>query len=575
MSRNLKGSVQVDLEGNLEKRSKSYADAMERMSKRGQKHIGLLSRSSSIAGRGLDRLGNRYAGLITGATVAFAVRNVANLEERYTRLGINADISEEKVRALKNTIFDTAQADDISVDPGEILSAVEAIVEKTGDLKFAEDNIRNIGLAMQATGASGADIGDMLAEFQKQGVLTSSEVLNAIDILNEQGKSGAFTLQEMARLGPRVVTAYAAAGRTGVGALREMGAALQVIRMGTGSSEMAATAFEATMRTLADPKKIARLKELGNIDVFDPVALKAGKEQLRPINELMIDIIKASGGQQTKLAEIFDAQAMRAFNSAAAEFQRTGNVESLDKFMSVVGDGQTTLNDAKRGASTFNAALGQLNTSWQSFAEDNLSEPVRDLAGWLKSLDKDTVRLAFNTAKWAVGIGAALIAGRKMFGLYKGVSELVGSRRGGGIAGSSGGGGLAASLKPIPVFVVNSPGGAAGNLSKGKGGAIKAAGLGILGKVGLLGAAGAAGYSAGTLINDKLIAGTSASDAIGGGVAKLLALFGNDEAQAAINQTEKYQASLKISVDDERVRVNRIVADPGFDIDADDGLIMP
>jgi len=52
-------------------------------------------------------------------------------------------------------------------------------------------------------------------------------------------------------------------------------------------------------------------------------------------------------------------------------------------------------------------------------------------------------------------------------------------------------------------------------------------------------------------------------------------LFGNDEAQAAIAQTEKYNASLKITVDDERVRVNRIVADPGFDIDADDGLIMP
>ena len=32
------------------------------------------------------------------------------------------------------------------------------------------------------------------------------EVLKAIDVLNVQGKSGAFTLQNLAALGPRVIT---------------------------------------------------------------------------------------------------------------------------------------------------------------------------------------------------------------------------------------------------------------------------------------------------------------------------------------------------------------------------------
>lgn len=584
----LKGSVTVNLEGNLESRSKTYTKAMERMAKRGEKHIGLLNRASGVAGRGLDRLGNRYVGLLTGATVAYAVKGVANLEERYTRLGINADISDKKIQGLKNTIFDTAQDADISVDPGEILSAVESIVEKTGDLKFAEDNIRNIGLAMQATGASGADIGEMLAEFQKQGVLASSEVLKAIDTMNLQGKAGAFTLAEMARLGPRVVTAYAAAGRSGVGALREMGAALQVIRMGTGSSEMAATAFEAVMRTLADPKKIKLLKELGGVSVFDPEALKQGKEQLRPINELMVDIIKASGGKQTNLAAIFDAEAMRAFNSAAAEFQRTGSVESLERFMSVMGDGQTTLNDAQRGASTFNASMGQLRTSLQEFAEDNLSKPVSDVAGWIKSLDKDTVSLALNTATWAAGIGAAWVVGRKMFGMYKGMSGMVKGAAGALTKGAAGG--IASSLKPIPVYVVNGPGGLGGKGGFGKTKAlgkwqilksapnlksIGALGAGAMGTAGLaVGAAGAVGYGAGSLIN-KAIEGTSFADALGKALVTAMAAAGNDEAQASLDRMQKYEASLKVTVDDERVRVTRVTADPGFDMDVDNGMTMP
>ena len=52
--------------------------------------------------------------------------------------------------------------------------------------------------------------------------------------------------------------------------------------------------------------------------------------------------------------------------------------------------------------------------------------------------------------------------------------------------------------------------------------------------------AGAAGYGAGKLI-DKAIDGTAAKDAIGAGVAKTAAFFGDKEAQQAVKDTEKYK----------------------------------
>jgi hypothetical protein len=57
---------------------------------------------------------------------------------------------------------------------------------------------------------------------------------------------------------------------------------------------------------------------------------------------------------------------------------------------------------------------------------------------------------------------------------------------------------------------------------------------GGLGKLGAVGMAGAAGYGVGTLLYDNLLAGTSFSDGLGRGQAKLRSFFGNKDAEAAL-----------------------------------------
>jgi hypothetical protein len=367
-------------------------------------------------------------------------------------LGIQASADAEQMELLKRRIYEVAQAPQIRVDPGEITSAIEEIVEKTGDLKFAENNIGNIGTAISATGAAGRDIGGLLSEFQKMDIKSPDEVLEALDILNAQGKMGAFTLQHMAALGPRVITAYTAAGRGGTQALREMGAALQTIRMGTGSSEMAATAFEATMRTLADPKKLKLLGRAG-VQVFDLDKLKEGQRVLRPINEIMTDIVDKTGGDTVKLGRFFDAEAVRAFNQAAGEFKRTGSLDSLVKFMQVQGDGKTTLSDSARAAKDAEASMTALYTAWQKFADSRLTAPIQKAADVLNSLGSEGADTAMSAITYgAAGLGA-LVLGRKA---YKGARALGGLfGRGKGAKGGLGGllGGM--SSGPIPVYVVN------------------------------------------------------------------------------------------------------------------------
>lgn len=604
----LRASVVMNLRGNLERNARRYEGSMRQLATNGSRHMSRLQRVTGGLGRTLDRVGNRWTALATGAAGVQTIRSLTTLEERFTRLGIQSGQSAERMEELRRQIFDTAREAEIRVDPSQITGAIEAIVEKTGDLEFARENIRNIAMAISATGAEGANIGEIMAEFQKMDIRSMDQVLSAIDTLNEQGKSGAFTLQNLASLGPRVVTAYTALGRQGPQAIREMGAALQVIRQGTGSSEQAATAFEALLRTFQQADKIELLKK-GGIQLYDPRELEKGRQVLRPINELMVEIVEAVDGRGSRLSSVFDAEAMRAFNAALGEYNRTGAVESIDRFLQVQGNGETTINDSARAAGTAAGAMRSLGAAWQSFADENLTDHIQSAADALNSLDPETVdrwlKIGGMVGGGIAGLYAIRSLGKLGGDLARGGRALL---RGGSTAGgvACGLGGAVGSMAPVPVFVTNWGGGPGGRRGGGRGGAggrggraggnsrrvnrvsnwrmarrapslrmLPAAGMGALGTAGLaVGAAGAAGYGVGTLINDNLIDGTALGDKIGESVARVLAAFGNEEAQRAIRANESGgESTVRIQIDqDGRVRGATPEKGPGGpDLDVDSG----
>ena len=137
----MKASVALNLTGNFEQRAERYGRAVGSFSRTSERHLGRVRRSAQMVGRGLDAMGNRYTALITGAAGIGTLRSLSRMEERFTRLGIQAQKSEEEMEGLRRKIFETARAPDIRVDPSQITSAIESIVEKTGDLEFAQENI--------------------------------------------------------------------------------------------------------------------------------------------------------------------------------------------------------------------------------------------------------------------------------------------------------------------------------------------------------------------------------------------------------------------------------------------------
>jgi hypothetical protein len=441
----------LDLAGNLQRKAQQYGQSMEQMGQRGSKGVAALKTAAAGVGRVLDAVGNRYTALLTGAAGVGTAKGLLDLQDRLTNLGIQANVGDTAIQGLMARVYEISRAKDVRLRPDKLLDGIDAIVEKTGDLRFAEQNLRNLGLGMRATGADGRAMGELFAEFQKMGIKAPKDVLQALDILNVQGKEGAFTLQNLAALGPRVITAYTSMGRTGVPALREMGAALQMIRMGTGSSEMAATSFEALIRTLGDAKKVKML-QAGGIQVFDPEEAKKGNEVLRPVNELLAEIIKKTSGKRTLLSKVFDEEAIRAFSQAAGEFKRTGRLESLERFFKVQADGTQTTNDAARAAHNASAAIEMLRASWTKFADGALTGRIQGLADAVNSLSSADVDKWMSRLASGAGVLGGMVLLSKGVGVAANLKNLFGG--GGGAAGALAGAGKGMPL-PLPVYVVN------------------------------------------------------------------------------------------------------------------------
>lgn len=470
MGKQLVTDIVINLAGNLANKARQYGQSMTQFAANNQRAMNMLKMSASAAGRGIDALGNRYVALGAAVVGGSAVRGFSQLDRRISRIAIAAEISREKSAELYDEIQRVSNLKGIRIDPAEATSAIEEILTKTGDLEYAIANLPNIAAVIQATGAGGLEVGGIFTEFKKLNIQNNEAAMRAIDTLNLQGKSGAFTLGNMAKEGPKIFAAYAATGRQGAEAVTELGAALQVIRQGVGSDAEAVTAFESIIRDLTRPDTVKKLKQLGDIDVFDPEQLKQGKEVMRSLPALIEEIVTKSGGLSSKLADLnLTDEAKRALKPVIAEFVQTGDVKAFDEFLKLSGDGTTTLNDAAVAANDFAASLQLVSNSWNQFADHQLAGPVAELANAINSLEPDAVQNWLETGKNIALVVGGLVAVKKGVDAVrwtKGVWDAAKPSKG----GAGGMGGAMADLGATPVYVVNMPGGGMGGPDLGGGG---------------------------------------------------------------------------------------------------------
>lgn len=396
--------------------------------------------SSAIQGvdKAFSGLGTAMGAVGVSLSVGAAAKEIIQLDNKLTRIGLTADASAEQVAALKQKVFDAASDSSIKIDTSSINDALDVVMTKTGDLKYAEDNIRNIAIAIQATGEQGSSIGSVFAEFQKFGY-TADQITKLMDDMVKQGDQGAFTFGEFAKAGSAVISAYSPIG-TAPEDIKRANAAMQIIMMGTKSAEIAVTALGSAMSELSSPDKQQKLMAIG-------VRVRDESGKFRDFNDIMADLLKVSEkvGNTDFLGNIFGQTTMQAIRAYGNFYE--------DMYPKLMDLGDTTgamENKSAKMANTLAANLQQVQTAFVRFADAKLTAPLEKLTDLLNKLAEDPE--AFNRIFTGIAVGIGSIAAVKgLASVINIVSNIASLKKGGGninIGSNIGGNGM-------PVYVTN------------------------------------------------------------------------------------------------------------------------
>ncbi|HIF6878591.1 TPA: phage tail tape measure protein [Klebsiella pneumoniae] len=445
MANRLTTEILINLAGNLTAKARQYGANMSEFARTNQRAMSVVKATTAAAGRGLDALGNRYTTMIAGFAGSAMLKDFAATDRRITRMGLAAEKTKKEMSEIFNGIQDAAIK--FRVDDSELTGAIEKVGTVTGDIDFGNRNREIIAPSLAASGSDGESIGALFAQFQKFNVTDEKDTLKAMDTLNQLGKEGAFELKDIAERGVKAFSMYAAAGATGVKAIKDVGVALESAVDATGDTTTASTAVENLIRDLQLPKVVKELRRNG-INVFG----KDGK--MRSLPTLMEEIAKKSGnkGAETQSARLLGAGFNQDSILLLSSVTSGKGAENLKRYNGVVADGQGILKDAAYAAKDFTSAMSSLNNTWKKFANSNLAEPVQELADAINSVDQKTVQNWLETGKNIAIAGAGIIAARKAFQLGKGAWDLFGGGKSKGVPkGVSDvfGSGV------MPVYVVN------------------------------------------------------------------------------------------------------------------------
>ncbi|AZQ10118.1 phage tail tape measure protein [Shewanella khirikhana] len=446
MSKKLETEIVVNLAGNLAAKARQYGNSMSDFAKRNEKAMTLLRSTTEAAGRGIDTLGNRYVGLAAGLVSGATIRGIANFEAQMTRIGTNAKIADDDIAALSQSIRNLSVQSDVRLDASQLATGVDVLLEKTGDFKFVQENLENMGFFMQAFGADAASTARLFAQFRAKGVTDAEAVMKSIDDLYSQFAVGSVNVKDLASISEQLFTIY---GGKGPDAIRQMGALVQMFAKTRGSASEALTSIEGVFAVFDDPEKVKFLEQQG-IQVF-----KAGTQELRAPVELLLDIVKAAGDSSSKLKQVFSDQvSVQGLKSLFGE-----EYKNLAKEMTKqTDDFGATQEAAAKNAATFNGAITSLNNQFNKFAESRLAQPIQDIADAINGVDQKTIDNWLKwgeTALWVVG---GLIAAKKGLEVASDLKILFGGR---GAVGAGGGG--VADMGVMPVYVVNMGQGGMGN----------------------------------------------------------------------------------------------------------------
>lgn len=275
-------------------------------------------------------------------------------------IGQKADLGTAATARLGKGLI--AAAPRIAQLPGDLAAGIDTLAGLGLDVGRAQAIIAPIGRAATAYKAEITDLANASFSAIDNLHVPFDQTSRSLDIMAAAGKAGAFEIKDMAREFPALTAAAAGLGQVGVPAVADLAAAAQITRKGAGDSATAANNLLNLLNKINANETIANFKKFG-IDV--PAAMKkAARDGRSPIEEIIALTRKATGGDLSKLPQLFgDAQVQAALRPLLAntELYRKIRADALKANGTVEADfNNRVANDGTAKLARYNAQIERL-----------------------------------------------------------------------------------------------------------------------------------------------------------------------------------------------------------------------
>jgi hypothetical protein len=387
-----------------------------------------------------------FAGIGSAVGLAALGKSVLGTEEKLTRLGIQAGMSQAKLDGVRKVAVGVGREFGLTTDM--VVDAGTALINLEGEAGFSAEKMRVLAKASVATGASMNDLAGIgFALKNAFNIKEADELEQALSAVTAAGKQGSVPLNEMGTVLQQIATKFGRVSAAGKEGAADLSAAIQVARAGFGSAAEVGTGIKAFIDQLdqAGPKLTAygiRTTKMG----------KDGKEQLLPLRDIIEQIgasrLMNGRGSNFRMTQVFGSSEARQFlttlNDNKAAFEELS--EAARNANDVQADSQAYLSST---AGRMKMAIANARTEMESLVTPERLEKFVGIV-----TDKLVPGL-----EWAVDHAeelAAVFAGIKIAQASKAVFGLAGgmakaASEAGGMAGMLGkvGGGAGGVLRSL------------------------------------------------------------------------------------------------------------------------------
>lgn len=274
-------------------------------------------------------LGARAIGTVFDRTAGFigeSASSAMKFEDQLVRLQIMSNKTAGEIQSFGQDVRDTSRETGIGAD--KILSAAQAYVALTGDIDGATGASRQWARVAQATNSDVSDIAKTAAALKQNLDIKPDQMEAAFSALAVQGKEGAIELKDLASQLSSIAPQWAEfGGGKGVRGLKELGAALQVVKRGFGGdASETVTGLQSLLNAFQKNEKKFRAK---GVHIYE-----SDGKTLRNVRDIVRDIGDSKlFRNSTQLEHAFGrVEAYRAY------LQLKENRDVLDELVDKAGD---------------------------------------------------------------------------------------------------------------------------------------------------------------------------------------------------------------------------------------------